>query len=86
MTDVHQIMMTHKKYDYKDMRIPVEQFTAEGGYYLKLNTLLAINGYPFSSFVQAAGARLSFLTISPLYIIYFTQKNLLLQHISPKYF
>ena len=24
----------HKKYDYKDMRIPVEQFTAEGGYYL----------------------------------------------------
>ena len=25
----------HKKYDYKDMRIPVEQFTAEGGYYLK---------------------------------------------------
>ena len=23
----------HKKYDYKDMRIPVEQFTAEGGYY-----------------------------------------------------
>ena len=23
----------HKKYDYKD--IPVEQFTAEGGYYLK---------------------------------------------------
>ncbi|EEU97010.1 hypothetical protein FAEPRAA2165_01368 [Faecalibacterium duncaniae] len=47
---------------------------------------MAINGYPFSSFVQAAGARLSFLTISPLYIIYFTQKNLLLQHISPKYF
>lgn len=26
----------HKKYDYKDMHIPVEQFTAEGGYYLKL--------------------------------------------------
>ena len=26
----------HKKYDYKDMRIPVEQFTAEGGYYLKV--------------------------------------------------
>ena len=26
----------HKKYDYKDMRIPVEQFTAEGGYYLNL--------------------------------------------------
>ena len=25
----------HKKYDYKDMQIPVEQFTAEGGYYLK---------------------------------------------------
>ena len=25
----------HKKYDYKDMRIPVEQFTAEGAYYLK---------------------------------------------------
>jgi len=25
----------HKKYDYKDIRIPVEQFTAEGGYYLK---------------------------------------------------
>ena len=25
----------HKKYDYKDMRIPVEQFTAESGYYLK---------------------------------------------------
>ena len=25
----------HKKYEYKDMRIPVEQFTAEGGYYLK---------------------------------------------------
>ena len=25
----------HKKYDYKDMRIPVEQFTAEGGYFLK---------------------------------------------------
>ena len=25
----------HKKYDNKDMRIPVEQFTAEGGYYLK---------------------------------------------------
>ena len=25
----------HKKYDYKDMCIPVEQFTAEGGYYLK---------------------------------------------------
>ena len=25
----------HKKYDYKDMRIPVEQFTGEGGYYLK---------------------------------------------------
>lgn len=23
----------HKKYDYKDMRIPVKQFTAEGGYY-----------------------------------------------------
>ena len=23
----------HKKYDYKDMQIPVEQFTAEGGYY-----------------------------------------------------
>ena len=25
----------HKKYDYTDMQIPVEQFTAEGGYYLK---------------------------------------------------
>ncbi len=25
----------HKKYDYEDMQIPVEQFTAEGGYYLK---------------------------------------------------
>ncbi len=25
----------YKKYDYKDMRIPVEQFTAEEGYYLK---------------------------------------------------
>lgn len=25
----------HKKYDYKYMQIPVEQFTAEGGYYLK---------------------------------------------------
>ena len=25
----------YKKYEYKDMRIPVEQFTAEGGYYLK---------------------------------------------------
>ena len=25
----------HKRYDYKDMQIPVEQFTAEGGYYLK---------------------------------------------------
>ena len=25
----------HKKYDHKDMRIPVEQFTAEDGYYLK---------------------------------------------------
>ena len=25
----------HKKYDLQDMRIPVEQFTAEGGYYLK---------------------------------------------------
>ncbi|OFR36599.1 conjugal transfer protein TraO [Porphyromonas sp. HMSC065F10] len=25
----------HKKYDYKDMQIPVKQFTAEGGYYLK---------------------------------------------------
>ena len=25
----------YKKYDYQDMHIPVEQFTAEGGYYLK---------------------------------------------------
>lgn len=25
----------HKKYDYKDMRIPEEQFIAEGGYCLK---------------------------------------------------
>ena len=25
----------HKRYDYKDMQIPVEQFTAEGCYYLK---------------------------------------------------
>ena len=25
----------HKKYDYKDMQIPVEQFTGVGGYYLK---------------------------------------------------
>ena len=28
----------HKKYDYKDMRIPVEQFTAEGGYFLKFRS------------------------------------------------
>ena len=35
----------HKKYDYKDMQIPVEQFTAEGGYYLKF---LSDRRSPFS--------------------------------------
>ena len=37
----------HKRYDYKDMQIPVEQFTAEGGYYLKF--LSALAGYETSN-------------------------------------
>ncbi len=44
----------HKKYDYKDMQIPVEQFTAEGGYYLKF---LSDRRKTFFPFIGLVGSR-----------------------------
>ena len=37
-----------KRYNYKDIKIPVQQFTAEGGYYLSLG-LSALAGYETSN-------------------------------------
>ncbi len=41
----------HKKYDYKDMQIPVEQFTAEGGYYPEIPFGQAKDFFPLAGIV-----------------------------------